>query len=86
VAERLEANYRNLDELHCVVVGAYVADCSVAAPAFPCGVRSTRSALSGPRLAVRRLTRRSPWHGWVLMSLRSGPSARTDWGGTSCRL
>ena len=31
VAERFEATYRDVNELHFVVIGAYVADCFVAA-------------------------------------------------------
>jgi sugar/nucleoside kinase (ribokinase family) len=35
VAERLEATYRGINELRFVVIGAYVADCFVAAPRLP---------------------------------------------------
>jgi len=35
VADRSEATSRDLDELHFVVVGAYVADCFVTAPRLP---------------------------------------------------
>jgi ribokinase len=35
VTERPQATYRNLNELHFVVLGAYVADCFVAAPRLP---------------------------------------------------
>ena len=35
VAQRLEATYRGINELRFVVIGAYVADCFVAAPRLP---------------------------------------------------
>ena len=78
VAERFEATYRDINELHFVVIGAYVADCFVAAPRLPrwgeeYEVRSIRTSPGG-----KALNQAVAWHGWVLTSLRSGPSARTD--------
>ena len=35
MAERFEAAFRDINELHFVVIGAYVADCFVAAPRLP---------------------------------------------------
>ena len=35
MAERSEVTYRDFNELHFVVVGAYVADCFVSAPRLP---------------------------------------------------
>jgi len=55
VAERFEATYRDINKLHFVVIGAYVADCFVAAPRFPrwgeeYEARSIRTAPGGKAL------------------------------------
>ena len=55
VAERFEATYRDINELHFVVIGAYVADCFVAAPRLPrwgeeYEVRSIRTSPGGKAL------------------------------------
>jgi hypothetical protein len=35
VAERFDATHRDINELHFVVIGAYVADCFISAPRLP---------------------------------------------------
>ena len=55
VAERFEATYRDINKLHFVVIGAYVADCFVAAPRLPrwgeeYEVRSIRTSPGGKAL------------------------------------
>jgi ribokinase len=55
VAERFEATYRDINELRFVVIGAYVADCFVAAPRLPrwgeeYEVRSIRMSPGGKAL------------------------------------